>query len=477
MAEALAAVRGELGANAVILNTRSIKRGGLLGFGAKTIIEVTAAEGEAFGRARRAAAGPSPRREVMEKAQAQREAQAVLGRRVTASSSSSSSSSAALAAEPTMLAGDLIKRTYAAAKLELSAQAAARNAAQNAAATTAAAVAEAGVRASGAQALGLAGRGAEEGLSDEVRAVKRMVEKMMRQQHRRERLRGQAGDAPRDSPDLPDKLFDQYLTLLRNEVTEELAEEIVAQVRGKLSPAELEDEQAVREAVFAAVVELVPCEDEAAEVDAVTTDGRPRTIALIGPTGVGKTTTLAKLAATFKLKQGQRVAMVTLDTYRIAAVDQLQTYASIIGVPLHVALTPEELRQALRRCADYDVVLIDTAGRSQRDDDKLEELASFLEAADPHEVHLVLSSTCTQNVLMEVVERFSRVRTDRIIFTKLDEAVSFGVVLNVVRRVNKRLSYITTGQEVPHQIEVGRRERLASLVVGGALHKPPERGS
>ncbi|MFW6033221.1 MAG: flagellar GTP-binding protein, partial [Phycisphaeraceae bacterium] len=112
-------------------------------------------------------------------------------------------------------------------------------------------------------------------------------------------------------------------------------------------------------------------------------------------------------------------------------------------------------------------VLIDTAGRSQRDDPHLEELASFIDAADPHEVHLVLSSTCTQRVLLDTIERFSTIRTDRIIFTKLDEAVTFGVIINVMRTVRKRLSYVTTGQEVPHQIEPGRPERLAELVLGG----------
>ena len=107
--------------------------------------------------------------------------------------------------------------------------------------------------------------------------------------------------------------------------------------------------------------------------------------------------------------------------------------------------------------------------RSQRDSDKLDDLREFIDSADPHEVHLVLSSTCAQQVLDEAVDRFSRIRIDRIIFTKLDEAVSFGVLLNVVRRVNKQLSYVTTGQEVPHQIEAGQSDRLAGLILGQRL--------
>ena len=128
--------------------------------------------------------------------------------------------------------------------------------------------------------------------------------------------------------------------------------------------------------------------------------------------------------------------------------------------------SPDELTEALGRCTGCDTVLIDTAGRSQRDDPRLEQLRLLIGVADPHEVHLVLSSTCSQSVLLEVAERFSQVRADRIIFTKLDEAVSFGVLLNVARKVNKRLSYITTGQEVPHQIEPSTPARLAALLLG-----------
>jgi flagellar biosynthesis protein FlhF len=127
------------------------------------------------------------------------------------------------------------------------------------------------------------------------------------------------------------------------------------------------------------------------------------------------------------------------------------------------------MSEALAKCRDYDVVLIDTAGRSQRDDGKLDQLAAFIAAANPHEVHLVLSSTANEHVLLEAAERFTKMRIDHIIFTKLDEAVSFGVLLNVVRKVNKQLSYITTGQEVPHQIEPGRSERLAGLILGEGI--------
>ena len=198
-------------------------------------------------------------------------------------------------------------------------------------------------------------------------------------------------------------------------------------------------------------------------------DGRPLTIALVGPTGVGKTTTLAKLAASFKLRHQRRVGLITADTYRIAAVDQLRTYANIIGLPLQVVLTPAEMRQAVHALKHCDVILIDTAGRSQNDACRLGELREFLEAARPHETHLVLSSTASEKVLLREAEAFVTVGVDKVILTKLDEAVSFGMVVTALRRIGRELSFFTTGQEVPDHIEVSEPRRLAELVLGEGM--------
>lgn len=448
MPEALTLVKGDLGADAVILHTRTYKRGGLLGLGAKTVVEVTAGDGRAIGRQRKIAA--------------ERER----AKRLKAESASAGADRVAvrMPAE-TSSAGDLIRRTYAAARAEFErAQPAPTPAPTPGTATPnmAAAGMTSPSPAPSTPTVTIAAPPAPDAgqLAAEMQAVKRMVAQMMRQQKRREAA------APAGSQSgLPDKLVDQYLALLQQEVAEELADEIVEQVRSNLAGADVCEEKACKRAVASALASLLPTDPMAGKLQR-TPDGRPRTIALVGPTGVGKTTTVAKLAATFKLRQNKKIGLITIDTYRIAAVDQLRTYAGIIGVPLQVVLSPDEMRQALAKCRDCDAVLIDTAGRSQRDDARLTELASFLAAAEPHDVHLVLSSTCSQAVLMEAVERFSAIRTDSIIFTKLDEAVSFGVLLNVLRKVNKKLSYITTGQEVPHQIEPGDAERLAALVMG-----------
>lgn len=290
------------------------------------------------------------------------------------------------------------------------------------------------------------------GLRHEIAALKQMVGQVLQRQS------GTLQGA------MPEALFNEYLSLIQSEVAQEIADELCAAVRAELSEAELNDPHRVRASFRRRLAQHVPVAPDS--MLAATADGRPFTLALVGPTGVGKTTTVAKLAASFKLRHHRRVGLITTDTYRIAAVDQLRTYANIIGIPLKVALTPQEMREACESLRHSEVILIDTAGRSPNDAARLEEIRDFTQAADPHEVHLVLSSTYSEAALMRTIERFSAVKTDRVIFTKTDEAVSLGVLINVMRKAGKELSFITTGQEVPDHIEPGNPDRLASLVLG-----------
>ena len=135
-------------------------------------------------------------------------------------------------------------------------------------------------------------------------------------------------------------------------------------------------------------------------------------VALVGPTGVGKTTTIAKLAANYRLREKRRVGLITVDTYRVAAVEQLRTYADIIDLPMEVVATPREMREAVARMSHLDLVLMDTAGRSPRDEVKIQELKSMLSEAEPDEVHLVLSSTAGAKSLINTAEKVRRGRHD-----------------------------------------------------------------
>jgi flagellar biosynthesis protein FlhF len=287
------------------------------------------------------------------------------------------------------------------------------------------------------------------GISGEVRELKGMLEDLVKRTKRD------------TAPQVPEDLFDHYSHLIQNQVAEELATDLVRQLQ-MFRPEQLQQDAFVREKLTEQVERMIP---SSGPIQRKKTVG-PHVVALIGPTGVGKTTTLAKIAANLQIREGKRVGLITLDTYRIAAIDQLRRYAELLGSPLKAVNTSDELREALAAMGDCEFILIDTAGRSPTDTMKLNELKGFLDAAAPDEVHLVLSSAASQVCIERAIERFSAVRVDKIIFTKLDEAVHVGVVLNVIRKVNKTLSYVTTGQNVPDDIEVGKGSKLAQMLLG-----------
>lgn len=188
-------------------------------------------------------------------------------------------------------------------------------------------------------------------------------------------------------------------------------------------------------------------------------------VALVGTTGVGKTTTLAKIAAKFVLEQGIGAALITADTYRISAVEQLKTYSDILGLPIEIVYTPQELALAIDRHKDKELILIDTAGRSQYSESQMYELQEFLKVNPRIEKHLVVSASVKLNDAKEIIKKFSAVEPERIIITKIDETSNFGTVINLLRYENLPLSYMTTGQSVPDDIEVGNPDSLASLLL------------
>lgn len=190
-----------------------------------------------------------------------------------------------------------------------------------------------------------------------------------------------------------------------------------------------------------------------------------KTVALVGPTGVGKTTTVAKLAADFALKQGYKVALITADTYRIAAVDQLKTYADIIGLPLDVVYSPEELKEAISRNQDKNLILVDTAGRSPDNNVHLTELQALLAVNPNIETYLVLSTTTKYKDALEIVDKFSACSPHKFLFTKADESTNIGTIFNLLYRFPTGISYITTGQNVPDDIELANPEKLANLLL------------
>jgi flagellar biosynthesis protein FlhF len=200
-----------------------------------------------------------------------------------------------------------------------------------------------------------------------------------------------------------------------------------------------------------------------------TQSGDRRIVALVGPTGVGKTTTVAKLAAGFRIEAKRRVGLLTIDTFRIAAVQQLRAYAEIMDLPMEVVEKPDQMKPALDRLGDVDLVLIDTAGRSPRSDARIDQLVELLRSAQPDETHLVLSSTSSASSIQLALQGFASVRPTAAILTKLDEAPqTAGVISAVVASDHFQgvpLSYTTNGQQVPDDISTADAESLLSRLL------------
>jgi flagellar biosynthesis protein FlhF len=260
--------------------------------------------------------------------------------------------------------------------------------------------------------------------------------------------------------DVPTELFQLYAEMIDVEVEEDLARELTQKLKNLLGDA-TSDLNLAKSRLRAIVESEIRCAPPIAAKS-----GTRRVVALVGPTGVGKTTTIAKLAANFRLRDGIRMGLVTVDTYRIAAVEQLRTYAEIIDLPMKVVTTPREMRRALDELAGLDLVLIDTAGRSPRDELKIQELKSLLSEAQVDEVHLVLSLAASARSLQATAEKFAAAGTTSLILTKLDEAIGLGSLISVARRIPLPVSYLTTGQDVPDDIEHALPGRIAALSLG-----------
>jgi flagellar biosynthesis protein FlhF len=191
----------------------------------------------------------------------------------------------------------------------------------------------------------------------------------------------------------------------------------------------------------------------------------PRVWSFIGPTGIGKTTTMVKLAAYYRLKATERIILITTDTYRIGAVEQLNQYAKILRLPLKIAYHPEELGQIIEKNRNQDLILIDTAGRSPQLIKPIEELRDFLCVHPKIENHLILSATTKDHDLEWIVERFRLLPISSYIFTKIDETTQYVPLFNQLVRYKRPLSYLTKGQSVPEDIEQATKPKVANMVL------------
>lgn len=242
--------------------------------------------------------------------------------------------------------------------------------------------------------------------------------------------------------------------LTSNGIDRRLAEKILMNAFKGVEPGKTADEGRIKSYIRSRVMERINVADPLALKGIVT---------FIGPAGVGKTTTIAKLAAIHALKKKKRIVLLTMDTYRIAAAEQLKVYGKIIGVPVEVAKTVKELAGHIADHKDKDLILIDTAGRNHKNHNHMKDLGDIASLNPRIRFNLVLSSQTRDESLYDCVKRYGSMPVDSITFTKLDEGSVYGPILNTMLLAKKPVAYLTTGQRVPEDIEIATRERLISF--------------
>ena len=252
-------------------------------------------------------------------------------------------------------------------------------------------------------------------------------------------------------------------TLLENEVDAKYADSILTEVKKMLKP------NMPMEHILSNVYQRMILRFGKAECIEPGKNG-PKMVFFVGTTGVGKTTTIAKIASKFVVEDKKRVALLTADTYRIAATEQLRTYANILEVPFRVIYTADEISEAIDDFANYDYILVDTAGHSQNNDKQRDDMADFVKAAEgkiEKEVYLVVSATTKYKDLLSIADKYKKMFDYKIIFTKLDETSAYGNLLNVKIYTGAAMSYTTYGQNVPDDIETFNAQSTVKKLLGG----------
>ncbi len=254
-----------------------------------------------------------------------------------------------------------------------------------------------------------------------------------------------------------------YSTLLKNEVNEKYINQIMDEIEKMTRPGNNVD--TILSNVYQKMI-LRFGQPKPIELDT----SKPKVVIFMGPTGVGKTTSIAKIASKYKMEYDRKVAFITADTYRIAATEQLKIYANILNAPMSIVYSAEELNPTIQKFEEYDLIFVDTAGFSHKNNAQKEDMKKLLDVLDPiyaKEVYLVLSATTKYNDLLDIVDMYRELSEYKLLFTKLDETTCYGNLLNIKLYSKADLSYVTNGQNVPEDIEIFNTQKIVKHLLGG----------
>jgi flagellar biosynthesis protein FlhF len=257
--------------------------------------------------------------------------------------------------------------------------------------------------------------------------------------------------------DLSPPVSDFYSLLIRNGVDEIIAYKILKKLEKRIK--DISSRLQVKEIIIQLLAEITPLDKNAYE------SIKQHVLVVMGPTGVGKTTTIAKLAATIAVKKQKRVGIISIDTFRIGAIEQLKTYADIIEVPFFIVTSPEQLREKLSQCSSFDYILVDTIGRSQYEKSQIREIKKYVEVIGMIKSAVVLSMSGNHAELYDTFDRYQNLNPDYVIFTKLDETKFFGPLINlpIVKKIP--ILFLTNGQSVPDDLEEPDGKKIAKYTL------------
>lgn len=283
-------------------------------------------------------------------------------------------------------------------------------------------------------------------LANEIKKIRNMVETVV-------------NSIDTKKSELPEELLKFLDSLASNGVNRDVAFHILDKINQQINLTNKDIKQ-VQEIILYSLKEYL------GEASPITYDGKQKIIFFIGPTGVGKTTTLAKIAANFSINMNYDVGLITADTYRIAAVEQLKVYSEIMNIPIKVVYEIEDIYKSLSNFKDKDIILVDTAGRNHKNDRQMNELKELIESVNNKEIHLVINAATDFETIRGVLDRYGFIKDLKIIFSKIDEANSLGNILNIKFYYDNKISYLTTGQNVPDDIEIPNMEKLSKRLIG-----------
>ncbi len=433
MKEAMALVKDELGIDAVILHTKKYKKGGFLGYKSKEYVEVTAAVEDQPKR---------PRMPKLPDFSAAITAAPVVPKNVVAQYKTAGTEAAVTQAkQPEMQTAGLQEAVKPETDFKPMEPTRMQPVTESAPVSRVVKPMEQGIPAF--EPLKDEQQGKIERLEDELAKMKTMLVQVMNQEH------------------VPEETVSLQEAMKLQEVDEAVRKDMILRMPAEAVIADKNSEEA-QKALKSYIFQNMHIADG---LELKADSRRAKVAALIGATGVGKTTTLAKIAARLVLEQGISAALITADTYRISAVEQLKTYSDIIGLPLEIVYSPEELKKAIRKYRDKQLILIDTAGRSQHNERQMQELKDFLAVDESIEKYLVMSATTKSRDAKEILEKFSVCNPDKIVFTKTDETSSLGIILNLLYQQKIAAAYLTNGQSVPDDIVSAKADKIAELLL------------